>query len=98
MSDTSPFIVQLSGVLAPISRLRAPSNNSASVTAAPSPDALAWTASQHAKPRAQLLAELVEENDWKNDMVMWMLPETVQERMPRVVKAWFRCYVMAMAL
>lgn len=31
-------------------------------------------------------------------MVMWLLPEGVQQRMPRVVKAWFRCYVMAMAL
>lgn len=82
----------------PDSRLPAASNGSASPPGAYSAVPLAWAPSPHTKPRAQLLAELVEENDWKNGMVMWILPESVRQRMPRVVKAWFRCYVMAMGL
>ena len=36
----------------------------------------------------------MEENDWKNDMVLWTLPQAVRAAMPRIVRAWFRCYVM----
>lgn len=82
----------------PASRLSAPANATASPGSAFSPQPLMWWPSRQAKPRAQMLAEVAEENDWKNDMVMWMLPESVQQRMPRIIKSWVRCYIMAMAL
>lgn len=59
-----------------------------------------WSAPNQraSKPKAQVLAELKEENAWKNSLVTWMLPQAVLERMPFVVQTWFRCWVMCMAL
>lgn len=39
-----------------------------------------------ARPKAEVLAELREENAWKNSLVTWMLPQAVLERMPFVVQ------------
>ena len=59
---------------------------------------LRWAASRQRKPLAQLRAELVEENDWKNGMVTWTLPHALRVAMPRIVQAWYRCYVMCMGV
>lgn len=40
------------------------------------------------KPQAATLAEIAGENDWKNDMVLWVLPLELRAAMPRVVSSW----------
>ena len=40
------------------------------------------------KPRAMTLAEIAAENDWKNDMVLWVLPRELRAAMPRIVNSW----------
>lgn len=58
----------------------------------------ASAAAPQPKTKLQTIAEIREENDWKNDLVLSWLPETMLERMPRIVRAWARCYVACMAL
>ncbi len=59
---------------------------------------LRWTAIRPRKPQRQRQLEFTEENDWKNDMVLWTLPSRLSAAMPRVVRAWYRCYVMCMGM
>lgn len=40
------------------------------------------------KPRAVTLAQIAAENDWKNDMVLWVLPLELRAAMPRIVNSW----------
>lgn len=47
----------------------------------------AWTAlwerpSGTPKPKEQRLAELREENAWKNNLVLWILPQSARDAMP----------------
>lgn len=42
----------------------------------------------HSKPRAVTLAEIAAENDFKNDMVLWVLPRQLRDVMPRIVASW----------
>ena len=46
--------------------------------------------SQHMrrKPRAVTLAEIAAENDFKNGLVLWVLPRQMHQAMPRVVQSW----------
>ncbi|KAK9836967.1 hypothetical protein WJX81_003085 [Elliptochloris bilobata] len=44
------------------------------------------------------LAELVEENDWKNDVVLFWLPREFRNKLPRMLHAWMRNYVAVLAL
>lgn len=34
------------------------------------------------------LSQIREENDWKNDLVMWMFPEDLRAKMPRFLQVW----------
>jgi hypothetical protein len=40
------------------------------------------------KPQAVTLAQIAAENDWKNDMVLWVLPLELRAAMPRIVNSW----------
>lgn len=40
------------------------------------------------KPRSVTLAEIIAENDFKNDLVLWVLPRQLRNAMPRVVQSW----------
>jgi hypothetical protein len=46
----------------------------------------------------QLIQELRNENDWKNGLALWVFPDSWVAAMPRVVRAWLRCYLMCMLL
>ncbi|KAK9824011.1 hypothetical protein WJX72_006951 [[Myrmecia] bisecta] len=50
------------------------------------------------KSRSQHIAEVREENDWKNDLILAFLPVQLREQMPRIVRAWLRNYVACVAL
>ena len=45
-----------------------------------------------------MIQELRDENDWKNGLALWVLPDSWVAAMPRVVRAWLRCYLMCMLL
>lgn len=49
-------------------------------------------------PKEERLALLYEENHWKNSLVMWTLPESVQQAMPHFVQTWYRCAVLCAAV
>ncbi|BDA50276.1 probable lathosterol oxidase at C-terminar half [Coccomyxa sp. Obi] len=51
-----------------------------------------------AKSKEQTLAELREENDWKNDLILFWLPAPVRAKMPRIVHSWLRNYLACMAM
>lgn len=38
------------------------------------------------KDKAQVLAELRAENEWKNSLVLWVLPQEIRNQMPMVVQ------------
>eukprot|EP01024_Parvocaulis_polyphysoides_P031163 TRINITY_DN28237_c1_g1_i1.p1 TRINITY_DN28237_c1_g1~~TRINITY_DN28237_c1_g1_i1.p1 ORF type:complete len:357 (-),score=44.11 TRINITY_DN28237_c1_g1_i1:359-1357(-) len=40
----------------------------------------------------------IEEDDWKNELVGWMLPKSLWTRMPRFFRAWFRNAVFGYAV
>jgi hypothetical protein len=40
------------------------------------------------KPQTVTLAQIAAENDWKNDMVLWVLPLELRAAMPRIVNSW----------
>lgn len=46
-------------------------------------------------PKAERLAQMYAENEWKNSLVMWVLPEPWRAAMPHWVQSWFRCWLMA---
>ena len=54
--------------------------------------------SDSAQRHAQLIQELRDENDWKNGLALWVFPDSWVAAMPRVVRAWLRCYLMCMLL
>ncbi len=82
----------------------APATAAAAADAAAAPSAAAATVSARqpaaagGKPRAQLIAELRRENDWKNGLALWVFPDSWVDAMPRVVRSWLRCYIMCMLL
>lgn len=41
---------------------------------------------------------LVEENQWKNDISLWVLPASVQAAMPHFVQTWVRCFLLCAAV
>jgi lathosterol oxidase len=55
---------------------------------------------QHPQRKAQAvtLAQIAAENDWKNDMVLWVLPLELRAAMPRIVNSWVRNYLMCLGL
>lgn len=60
---------------------------------------LLWASKGPAKPRDVVLAELREENDWKNDLILgWWLPADWRDAMPRPVQTWLRNYVVSLAI
>lgn len=67
----------------------------------PRRDASAWWSSWaplHTMPKQERLQLLVEENEWKNELVMWLFPEPVRAAMPRIVQTWVRCAVLCAAV
>ncbi|KAK9867777.1 hypothetical protein WJX84_008157 [Apatococcus fuscideae] len=48
--------------------------------------------------QALVIQQLIEENEWKNDLILGFLPTTVRERMPRIVQSWLRCYLACFLL
>lgn len=49
-------------------------------------------------PKEERLRLLVEENKWKNDLVMWMFPDSVREALPHFWQTWLRCWILCMAV
>lgn len=49
-------------------------------------------------PKAERLALLVEENAWKNGLVMWMFPQEARDAMPQFVQTWVRCMLLCAAV
>ncbi|KAG1653207.1 hypothetical protein FOA52_006732 [Chlamydomonas sp. UWO 241] len=49
-------------------------------------------------PQDERLELIMEENEWKNSLVMWMFPELMQESMPHWVQSWLRCWIMCTAV
>lgn len=41
------------------------------------------------KPSRDTLKEICDENDWKNDLVLWVFPAHVRSRIPRLVQVTF---------
>lgn len=50
------------------------------------------------KSQSATLAEIIAENDFKNDLVLWVLPRRLRSAMPRVVQSWVRNYLMCLGL
>ncbi|CAK0786650.1 hypothetical protein CVIRNUC_009864 [Coccomyxa viridis] len=50
------------------------------------------------KTREQTLAELREENEWKNDLILFWLPQSLRAQMPRTVESWLRNWIACMAM
>jgi len=48
--------------------------------------------------KQERLAQMYAENEWKNSLVMWILPDSVRDAMPHWTQSWFRCWVMASLL
>lgn len=61
-------------------------------------DWLASWATLSEMPQAERLALIVEENEWKNSLVMWMFPESVQQALPHWVHTWLRCWILCAAV
>ncbi|KAG2488988.1 hypothetical protein HYH03_012428 [Edaphochlamys debaryana] len=49
-------------------------------------------------PRDERLRLILEENQWKNTLVMRFLPDSVVERIPHFWQAWLRCWVLCAAV
>lgn len=49
-------------------------------------------------PQAERRELLVEENAWKNDLVMWMFPASLRESTPQWVHSYLRCLIMTYAV
>jgi len=49
-------------------------------------------------PKEERLRLLKEENEWKNDLVMWMFPDNVRDQLPHWVQTWFRCWILCAAV
>jgi len=49
-------------------------------------------------PQEERLALILEENEWKNSLVMWMFPQSVQDQMPHWVQTWLRCWILCAAV
>ncbi|KAK9835622.1 hypothetical protein WJX74_004446 [Apatococcus lobatus] len=47
------------------------------------------------EPRGE---KLIEENEWKNDLILGFLPTSVRAQMPRIVQSWLRCYLACFLL
>ncbi|GFH31054.1 fatty acid hydroxylase domain-containing protein [Haematococcus lacustris] len=64
-------------------------------------DVRAWLRSWaplHDMPKAERLQLLLEENQWKNSLVMWMFPASVQDALPHFVQTWLRCWILCWAV
>jgi lathosterol oxidase len=49
-------------------------------------------------PQAERLELIFEENQWKNNMVMWIFPQSIREQIPHAVQTWIRNLVMVNAV
>eukprot|EP00798_Chlamydomonas_sp_ICE-L_P014177 gene14177-20144_t len=49
-------------------------------------------------PKAERLALLIEEDEWKNSLVMWMFPDYIRDQLPRYVQAWIRNWIMCLGV
>jgi lathosterol oxidase len=49
-------------------------------------------------PQSERLQLLIEENKWKNSLVMWLFPQALQDAMPHVVQTWLRCWILCAAV
>jgi len=64
-------------------------------------DAGAWLQSwapMRDMPQAERLQLLLEENQWKNDLVMWVFPPQLRAAMPHFVQTWVRCGLLCAAV
>lgn len=48
--------------------------------------------------KTENLKRIYGENVWKNDLVLWMLPDSVRTRLPHVVQSWVRNWILATGL
>lgn len=80
----------------------APAASAQPAAATAAPAAAATPAQQRSHSASaqhpQLIQELCDENDWKNGLALWVFPDSWVAAMPRVVRAWLRCYLMCMLL
>ena len=49
-------------------------------------------------PREERMRLLKEENAWKNDLVMWMFPDSVRQNMSQFWQTWLRCWILCAAV
>mmetsp|Transcript_80583 Transcript_80583/g.163938 ORF Transcript_80583/g.163938 Transcript_80583/m.163938 type:complete len:344 (-) Transcript_80583:306-1337(-) len=61
-------------------------------------DWLASWATLSGMPKEERLALILEENEWKNSLVMWMFPQSVQDALPHWTQTWLRCWILCCAV
>lgn len=49
-------------------------------------------------PLAERMSLLKHENQWKNELVMWMFPDNVRAQLPHAVQTWLRCWILCAAV
>lgn len=49
-------------------------------------------------PLAERMSLLKQENQWKNELVMWMFPDSVRAQLPHEVQTWLRCWILCAAV
>lgn len=49
-------------------------------------------------PKAERMSLLRQENQWKNELVMWMFPDSVRAQLPHAVQTWLRCWILCAAV
>lgn len=49
-------------------------------------------------PKAERMQLLLEENIWKNDLVMWMFPQAFRDATPHLFHTWLRCWILCQAV
>lgn len=59
---------------------------------------LASWATMSDMPKAERLRLIVEEDEWKNSLVMWMFPDSWRAQMPLFVQSWLRCWIMCLGV
>ncbi|KXZ52406.1 hypothetical protein GPECTOR_9g450 [Gonium pectorale] len=55
-------------------------------------------ATQADMPKEERLRLMIEENVWKNNLVMWMLPDSLRDQLPHFVQTWLRCWILCAAV
>ncbi|PNH02499.1 Delta(7)-sterol-C5(6)-desaturase 1 [Tetrabaena socialis] len=49
-------------------------------------------------PQEERQRLILEENVWKNDLVMWMFPDSLRQQMPHFWQTWLRCWILCAAV